>query len=71
MSVAFNFRFYRLGGVILKVNFNGTEIEYIDCSELIDKEDTFDYLGSDHDNNYELYDIIRDVNTGKIYCTVL
>ena len=55
----------------MKVNFNGTEIEYIECSELIDKEDTFDYLGSDHDNNYELYDIIRDVNTGKIYCTVL
>lgn len=55
----------------MKVNFNGTLIEYIDCSELIDKEDTFDYLGSDHDNNYELYDIIRDVNTGIIYCTVL
>ena len=55
----------------MKVNFNGTEIEYIDCSELIDKEDTFDYLGIAHDNNYELYDIIRDVNTDKIYCTVL
>ena len=55
----------------MKINFNGTEIKYIDCSELIDKEDAFDYLGIDHDNNYELYDIIRDVNTGNIYCTVL
>lgn len=51
--------------------FSGVKIEYISCEDL--KTDAnlgrFDYVGQYSDTKGEVWTIIKDVKTGKYYCT--
>ena len=57
----------------MKYVFKGVEIEYISQEDLkiYANFGKFDYLGRDSDNQGEVWDIVRNSETGKYYCTNL
>lgn len=53
----------------MKRIFHGVEIEHIYIDNI--EPECFDYIGQDCDTQGEVWDIIKNVDTGEYYYTVL